>query len=225
MDKQLIDYLSQFVNDDRLQLFYSNLENRTRYLTIVLEDIFQPQNASAVLRSADCFGIQDIHIIEKRNRFTVDREVAMGASKWLNLKRYCDCKENSLEAIRSLKAEGYRIIATSPHVDDVNLENFDLQKGKAALVFGTELTGISDTIKNEADEFLKIPMYGFTESLNISVSAAIIMHHLTLRMKNETGINWKLNAGDRDQVLLHWLRKTIRQSDLLEKKFHELYAK
>ncbi|HBL75777.1 MAG: RNA methyltransferase [Bacteroidetes bacterium GWF2_42_66] len=225
MDKQLIEYLSQFVNDDRLQLFYNNLENRTRYLTIVLEDIFQPQNASAVLRSADCFGIQDIHIIENRNNFTVDREVAMGASKWLNLKRYCDDSENCRNAIRSLKSEGYRIIVTSPHRSDVNLEKFDLHKGKAALVFGTELTGVSDTIKKEADEFLKIPMYGFTESLNISVSAAIIMHHLTLRMKTESGINWKLNAAERDQALLHWLRKTIRQSDLLEKKFYEIHAK
>lgn len=226
MDKQLIEYLSQFVNDDRLQLFRRMLENRTRYLTIVLEDIFQPQNASAVLRSADCFGIQDIHIIENQNEFTVDREVAMGSSKWLNLKNYNTGADNSSNAIRNLKAEGYRIVATSPHFEScVSLENFDLRKGKAALVFGTELTGISDKIKKEADEFLKIPMYGFTESLNISVSAAIIMHHLTLRMKIETGIDWKLNDDERDRALLLWLRKTIKQSDLLEKKFYELHEK
>lgn len=224
MNKKLVEYLSQFVNEDRLQLLYRNLENRTRYLTVVLEDIFQAQNASAVVRSADCFGIQDIHIIENRNNFKVDREVAMGASKWTNLKHYNEIDNNSLVAIRQLKAEGYRIVATSPHINDVLLEDFDLSKGKAALVFGTELKGISDSIKDEADEFLKIPMYGFTESFNISVSAAIIMHHLTMRMRNESNINWKLNSEERDVVLLHWLRKTIKQSELLEVKFNELYG-
>lgn len=224
MNKKLVEYLSQFVNEDRLQLLYRNLENRTRYLTVVLEDIFQAQNASAVVRSADCLGIQDIHVIENRNNFKVDREVAMGASKWTNLKHYNEIDNNSLGAIRQLKAEGYRIVATSPHINDVLLEDFDLSKGKAALVFGTELKGISDSIKNEADEFLKIPMYGFTESFNISVSAAIIMHHLTMRMRNESNINWKLNSEERDVVLLHWLRKTIKQSELLEVKFNELYG-
>ena len=224
MDKQLIEYLSQFVTDERFRLFHRILEDRTRYLTIVLEDIYQPQNASAVLRSADCFGIQDIHIVENRNTFTVDKEVSMGASKWVSIIPYTQYKNNSLKAIKHLKAEGYRIVATSPHINDVKLEDFDLHKGKTALVFGTELTGITETIKKEADEFLKIPMYGFTESFNISVSAAIIMHHLALRMKTEPGIDWKLNEEEKDKVLLQWMRKTIKQSELLEKKFYELYG-
>lgn len=225
MDKQLIEYLKEFVNGDRLQLLYRNLENRTRYLSIVVEDVYQAQNASAVVRSADCLGIQDIHIIENKNNFKVDREIAMGASKWTNVVYYNGGENNSLDAIRHLKSEGYRIVATSPHINDVSLDDFDLHKGKAALVFGTELKGISETVKNEADEFLKIPMYGFTESFNISVSAAIVMHHLTWKMKKETGIDWKLSDKERDMVLLHWLRKTIKQSDLLEKKFFELNEK
>lgn len=222
MDKQLIAYLKEFVNGDRLQLLNRNLENRTRYLTIVVEDVFQAQNASAVVRSADCLGIQDIHIIENRNNFKVDREIAMGASKWTNVTNYNGFENNSLEAIRSLKADGYRIVATSPHINDVSLEDFNLSKGKTALVFGTELKGISEAVKNEADEFLKIPMYGFTESFNISVSAAIIMHHLMWRIRKDPDIEWKLNDKDRDFVMLQWLRKTIKQSDLLEKKFYEL---
>jgi len=225
MEEQLIEYLCQFVNDDRLRLLYKNLENRTRYLTIVLEDIYQAQNASAVVRSADCFGIQDIHVIENRNTFDVDREVSMGASKWVHLIHYNNEWNNTQMALSRLKNEGYRIIATSPHTDDVSLENFDLRKGKAALVFGTELTGISDVIKANADEFLRIPMYGFTESFNISVSAAIIMHHLTWRMKNDPMIKWQLNNDERGTVLLHWLKKTIRESELLEKNFYELYGK
>ena len=222
MDKQLIEYLKEFVNGDRLQLLYRNLENRTRYLSIVVEDVYQAQNASAVVRSADCLGIQDIHIIENKNNFKVDREIAMGASKWTNVVYYNGGENNSLDAIRQLKSEGYRIVATSPHINDVSLDDFDLHKGKAALVFGTELKGISETVKNEADEFLKIPMYGFTESFNISVSAAIVMHYLTWKMRKEIGIDWKLSEKERETVLLHWLRKTIKQSDLLEKKFYEL---
>lgn len=219
MNKSIIQYFTQFITEERFQLFQSILETRTRYITIVLEDIFQPQNASAVVRSADCFGIHDVHIIENRNRFTVDTEVAMGSSKWINLQTFNKEKNNSRAAISKLKEEGYRIIATSPHTNDTHLEDFDLTQGKVALFFGTELKGISETVKESADEFLKIPMYGFTESLNISVSAAIIMHHLTLRMKTDPNIDWRLNEQEKDEVMLQWLRKTIKHSEMLEANF------
>ncbi len=191
-------------------------------MTIVLEDIFQPQNASAVVRSADCFGIHDVHVIENRNKFNVDTEVAMGASKWINLQTHNQRENNTAETLSILKTEGYRIVATSPHKYDTKLEELDLLKGKIALVFGTELTGISTTASEMADEFVKIPMYGFTESLNISVSAAIIMHYLTLKMKSTPGINWQLRNNDREDILLQWLRSTIKSSDLLEKQFFQL---
>ena len=125
---------------DRNELFDRILEQRTRYLTIVLENIFQPQNASAAMRSVDCFGLQDAHVIENSNTFEVDREVAMGSTKWLDVKRYNESEDNSLEAIKKLRAQGYRIVATTPHEGDTNLEDFDLRKGKAAFVFGTRIT-------------------------------------------------------------------------------------
>ncbi|MGQ8335217.1 TrmH family RNA methyltransferase [Sunxiuqinia sp. A32] len=219
MNTDLIEYLSDFVTPERLQLFNNVIENRTRYLTVALEDIFQPQNASAVLRTCDCFGIQNVHIIENRNKFSVDREVAMGASKWLNLHKYNENEQNSLVAIHELKKQGYRIVATTPHEGDTKLEEFDLSKGKAAIVFGTELTGITDIIKEEADEFVKIPMYGFTESFNISVSAAITMHHLTHQLRFHSGIEWMLSEKEKQEVKLEWLRRTIKSSKLLEKRF------
>jgi tRNA (guanosine-2'-O-)-methyltransferase len=186
---------------------------------LVLEDIFQPQNASAVLRTCDCFGIQHIHIIENRNEFTVDREVAMGASKWLSLHKYNQNDQNSLETIKTLKKMGYRIVATSPHIKDQLLPEFDLSKGKVAIVFGSELPGISETILSEADEFMKIPMYGFTESFNISVSAAIVLYQLSQKLRNQSDIDWKLSDEERDEIKLAWLRATIKRSSLLEKKF------
>jgi tRNA (guanosine-2'-O-)-methyltransferase len=219
MQKDLINHLSEFVTAERLKLFDKVLEQRTSYITLVLEDIFQPQNASAVLRTCDCFGIQHIHIIENRNEFTVDREVAMGASKWLSLHKYNQNDQNSLETIITLKKMGYRIVATSPHIKDQLLPEFNLSKGKVAIVFGSELPGISETILNEADEFMKIPMYGFTESFNISVSAAIVLYQLSQKLRNQSDIDWKLSDEERDEIKLAWLRATIKRSSLLEKKF------
>lgn len=219
MQKKLIACLSEFVTPERIQLFDKVLEQRTSYLTVVLEDIFQPQNASAVLRSCDCFGIQHVHIIENRNKFTVDREVAMGASKWLSIHKYHRKKNNSLLAVNSLKKMGYRIVAATPHNNEQLLPEFDISKGKTAIVFGSELPGISETIMNEADEFVKIPMVGFTESFNISVSAAIVMYQLSEKMKNEGTVEWQLSDSEKDTVKLQWLRNTIKRSKLLEQRF------
>jgi len=219
MEKELINYLSSFVTDNRKNLFGNIIKWRTNYLTVALEDIYQPQNASAVLRSIDCFGLQSVSVIENRNKFRVDTEVAMGSSKWLNIESYNSGENNTMEAIRSLRDKGYRIVATTPHEGAVDLEDFDLEKGKTSLFFGTELTGISDIIKNEADEFLKIPMYGFTESFNISVSAAIILHYLTYKLRKNSKIDWQLNSKEKDQILLDWLRSTINNSDAIERQF------
>ena len=219
MDGQLVEYLSKFQTPERVALYDKVLDQRTRYLTVALEDIFQPQNASAVLRSVDCFGIQDVNVIENRNSFEVDREVSLGATKWLSLTRFSNNENNSLEAIHSLRKKGYRIVATTPHEGDTNLEDFDLTKGKVALFFGTELTGISDIVKGEADEFLKIPMHGFTESFNISVSAAIIMHYLTHKLRVQTDIDWHLSTKEQQELKLSWLRRSIKKSELIEEEF------
>ena len=216
--KQLIAYLSRLVTDDRWNRFQEVLDERTQYLTVVLENIYQPLNASAVLRSADCFGIQDVHVIENYNEFTPDREVAMGSSRWLNIKRYNEEENNTLQCIQKLKKEGYRIVATTPHKNDCNLQQFDLTKGKTALLFGTEMEGLTDIALQEADEYLKIPMYGFTESFNLSVAAAVCLQHLSHQLRQEK-IDWKLSDEYKDQILLNWLRYTIDRSDIIEKDY------
>lgn len=216
--KELIEHLSTMVTDHRWNRFNEVLAERTQYITIVLENIYQPLNASAVLRSADCFGIQDVHVIENYNEFTPDREVAMGSSKWLNIKRYNEQENNTLNCINKLKNEGYRIVATTPHKNDCNLHKFQLAKGKTALLFGTELEGLTDIALEEADEFLKIPSYGFTESFNLSVAAAICMQHLTHQLRRGK-INWRLSESVRDKTLLNWLRYSIDRSEILEQDF------
>lgn len=218
MNAELINFLKQFVTDNRLEVFDKVLENRTRYITVAVEDIYQSQNASAVLRTSDCLGLQNIHIIENKNKYEVNPDVALGSSKWLNLIKYNKTENNTLEAIKKLKESGYRIVATSPHKEDVDLEKFDLGKGKVVLFFGNEVMGLSELMIENADEYLKIPMYGFTESFNISVSAAIILHHLTSKLRN-SDINWQLTDFEKEELKLTWLKKTIKSSSLLVNEF------
>jgi tRNA (guanosine-2'-O-)-methyltransferase len=220
MSEHLIQYLSGFVTERRLKLFDSVLEQRTRYLTIALEDIFQPHNASAVLRSCECFGVQDIHIIENQNTWEISKDVALGSHKWLNIHRYNQNPENTVEALKQIKNNGYRIIATSPHKRNHNLEDFDVTGGKFALLFGSELNGLSKAALDAADGFLRIPMNGFTESLNISVTAAICIHHLTsaIRKKN---IKWQLTNSEKQEIKLDWLKQSIRRSELIIKAYYE----
>ncbi len=214
----LIDHFLKFITDERKALFKELIQKRTTYLTIVLENIYQPLNASAVLRSCDCFGIQDVHVIENYNEFKPDREVAMGASNWLTVYRYDKNKKNTLDCIQSLKNKGYRIIATSPHNSQTDLINFDLSKGKTALFFGAEVEGLSELVLENADEHLYIPMYGFTESFNLSVSAAICLYEMRMKMEKEN-IKWHMTEDEKNQVLLNWLRYSIDRSEIVEEDF------
>ncbi|MBS9768055.1 MAG: RNA methyltransferase [Flavobacteriaceae bacterium] len=218
--KLLIDYLANLVTAERMEVLQNVLDQRTRYLTVVLEDIFQPQNASAVLRTCDCFGVQDVHIIENENEYQINPDVVLGSSKWLSISNYNEQKNNTLEALQKLKNDGYRIVATSPHASDDSFEQFDITEQKTALVFGTELTGISDIVKQNADDFLKIPMYGFTESFNISVSAALLLQQLTMKLR-KTEVNWQLEDKEKDKLLIDWLLKTIKYSDKVLRRFYE----
>lgn len=218
MTNDLYEHLQKFVTLKRLKKFEEVLKNRTKYLTIVLEDIYQSQNASAVLRSCDCFGIQNVNVIENKNVFDVNVDVAMGASKWLNVKKYNKEQNNTLEAIKQLKTQGYRIVATSPHVLDNTIETLNVENGKIALVFGTELTGISDLVRENADEFVKIPMYGFTESFNISVCAALSLYELTKRIHNST-LPWQLSEEEKMLIKVEWLKRSIKSSDDIVRRF------
>ncbi len=196
------------------------LEKRTRYITVALEDIYQPHNASAVLRTCECLGIQDVHVIENKNRYQVNPDVVLGATKWITLKRYNSDGNNTPAAVDHLRANGYRIIATSLSDKAVRLDEFDLENGRIAVFFGTELTGLTDEMLDMADGLLKIPVYGFTESYNISVSAAIILSHL-VHLLRKSFISWQLSQTEKEEIMLHWLKKSVRRADLLEKKFRE----
>lgn len=223
MDKSKLikfrDFLREYVQEDRIELFNTILDERTRYVTVILEDIYQPQNASAVIRSCDCFGIQDAHIIENENEYQINPLVVHGASNWIEFIKYNQKKNNTLDCINKLKAQGYRIVATSPHANETNLPNLDITKGKIALVFGSEGPGISDIVKENADEFVKIPMYGFTESFNISVSAAICLSSISTKLR-KSDINYHLSKEERDVLITKWMRQTVLDGDKMEREFN-----
>ena len=219
----LIEHMSGCVTEKRLAILKQVLAERTRYITVLLEDIYQSQNASAVLRTCDCTGIQDVHIVEERNEYEINRDVALGADRWLSLNYYSEGEDNIYSAIKTLKKEGYRIVATSPHKDGSTPENFDLQKGKAVLMFGTELNGLTNRALELADEYIQIPMAGFTESYNISVSAAITLYTLRKRLESSS-LQWKMGDVEQSELLLNWLRTTIKMSDQIENKFIQNYG-
>ena len=219
MDQKLLAYLEGYLTEKRKALFKKVLEDRTRHFTVVLEDIFQPHNASAVVRTCDIFGIQDVHAIENKYNNKISRHVAKGSQKWLSYNRYRDDGDNTTSCLASLKEMGYQIIATTPHNDSCVLQDFDITK-KSAFVFGVEAEGVSETVLKNADGFLKIPMVGFTESLNISVAAAIILQEVTSKLRNSE-VDWKLSEQEKQVLYCNWVKTTIKNVDKIEAHYHQ----
>jgi tRNA (guanosine-2'-O-)-methyltransferase len=214
---ELLSFMEGFISDNKSSLFDNIIQKRTKHITIALEDIYQSHNASAVLRTCDCFGIQDVHIIENRNTYIVNPDVALGSTKWLNLNKYNTEEDNTLGCYKSLHEKGYRIVATTPHKGDTLLDDLSLD-GKIALIFGTEQLGLSKTAIQHADEYVKIPMHGFTESFNISVSAAIILHHLTEKLR-KSDISWQLSQNEMIDTRISWVRSVLKYPENYEKEF------
>jgi tRNA (guanosine-2'-O-)-methyltransferase len=221
--KALTDYLDGFVSERRKGRLVEVLDERTNHLTVVLEDVYQSHNFSAVLRSADIFGIQNIHFIENRNKYKISEDVSMGSTQWLTLNRYQKFENNTRECITQLKNKGYRIVATSLNERSVTLDQLNVDK-PIALIFGTELTGISEDVQDMADEFVYLPMFGFTESFNISVCAALCMHELSTKIRAQVP-DYKLTDAERKEIYLEWLKVSVKKHELMIKEFDTTYFK
>jgi len=218
LEAGLIDHLLQFVTPRKRELMASVIERRTSYLQVVLEDIFQPHNASAVMRSCECFGIQHLHVIEERYPFAVNRDVAMGSSKWIHLHRYNDPGGGNVHScLEDLKAKGFRIVATSLDQQSRPLHELPVDR-PIALCFGTEEDGLSSSLLEAAHEHVHIPMLGFTQSFNISVSAALCLYELRRRIDTEVP-NWQLSTKEKHEAYRLWLRNVVRRADILEREY------
>ncbi len=214
LDLKLLTHLESFLTDKRRQRFDEVLSQRTKHFTVATEDVYQLHNTSAVMRSCEVFGIQELNVIEERNTKKIDREIALGAQKWVDLKRYKSVKN----CISELRKNGYQIVATTPHLNNALLADFDVTQ-KSCIFFGRETEGLSNEVMEEADQFIKIPMVGFTESLNISVSAAIILQHLTSKLR-QTDIIWNLTQEEKNQKKMDWIKKTIHSFDEIVERFY-----
>jgi tRNA (guanosine-2'-O-)-methyltransferase len=215
VDIAYLEFLENILTDNRKERFLNVLKNRTNHFTIAVEDIFQMHNTSAVMRSCEVFGIQELNVIEQRYGKSIDKEIAMGAQKWVDINAF----DSISGCVDSLKAKGYQIIATTPHENDCLMDDFDISK-PSALFFGTERDGLSEEILQKADGFLKIPMVGFTESLNISVSAAIIIQNLMHRLRN-SDINWQLSEEEILKKRLQWARSSIKDIKRIEARYYK----
>ena len=213
VDIEYLNYLENILTDNRKERFLNVLKNRTNHFTIAIEDVFQLHNTSAVMRNCEVFGIQQLNVVEEKFGKNIDAEIAMGAQKWVDVNRF----DSIQSCIDSLKKENYQIIATTPHDDSCMLHEFDISK-KSALFFGTERDGLSAEVMNQADGFLKIPMVGFTESLNISVSAAIIIQDITNRLR-QSSIDWHLSEDEMLALRLKWAKNTIKDIKRIEERY------
>lgn len=214
IDLKYLSYLETFLTENRKERFLEILEHRTNHFTIAMEDVYQLHNTSAVMRSCEVFGIQQLNVVEQKFGKRIDSEIAMGAQKWVDINRF----NNMQSCIDSLKGKGYQIIATTPHNDSCLLQDFDISK-PSAIFFGTEKEGLSEEVLSQADGFLKIPMVGFTESLNISVSAAIVIQDITARLRR-SDIDWKLNENEILQKRLDWARNSIKDIKRIEERYY-----
>ena len=209
-------YMSQFLTEERVEVLRRTLASRTRYMTILTENTFHPQNASALVRHCEAFGLQDLHTVETRCKFNPNVNIVRGTDKWVDITRH----ESTEEAISTLKSAGYRLVATTPHRESCTPETFDVAKGPFCLVFGTEHAGVSDEIIEAADEYLRIPMCGMVESLNVSASAAILIYMLSQRMRLTPSIDWALKEDDAREMLFRWVMSSVKDSErILEREF------
>lgn len=203
--RERLEYMAQFLTEERKEVLSRTLAMRTHYMRILTENMFHPQNASAIMRHCEAFGIQQIHTVEDRCKFDPSVNIVRGTQKWVDVEHH----DTTAEALATLKAEGYRIVATTPHRCSATPETFDVTKGKFALVFGTEHAGISDEVIAAADDFLMIPMCGMVESLNVSASAAILIYMLSQRIREQVE-DWQLNDAERLRLLTRWTISSVR---------------
>ena len=203
--RERLEYMTQFITEERREVLRRTVSKRTHYMRILTENMFHPQNASAIMRHCEAFGIQQIHTVEDRCKFDPSVNIVRGTQKWVDVEHH----ENTREALAALKAEGYRIVATTPHRCSATPESFDVTKGKFALVFGTEHAGISDEVIEAADDFLMIPMCGMVESLNVSASAAILIYMLSERIRQSVE-GWQLSDAEQLKLLTRWTITSVR---------------
>ncbi|MFY7945119.1 MAG: TrmH family RNA methyltransferase [Crocinitomicaceae bacterium] len=214
IEKAVLDEFYKIITPNKVEMFDRIASLRTKYLTIALENIYQEHNASAVLRSCDCFGLQEMHVIEKGFQYSVQRDIALGAGRWVDLFNYNLGENPTDDCILNLQNRGYKIVATTPHTDAHTIHDLPIDQ-PLAFFFGTERRGLSQEVIERSDYQVKIPMYGFTESFNISVSVAILLQTIRQRLE-KSNLDWRLTSEEQISLKIKWCRKILNGGQALE---------
>ncbi len=223
-DRECLAFLESFITETRRHKIDTVLSSRTAHLRVVLEDIFQPHNASAAMRSCECFGVQHMDIIENRYAYLPNNEVSMGAGKWVSLHRHRQPDmDNTTTCLQGLKQQGYRIVATALREGAIALADLDISQ-PTALCFGTEEDGLSETALALADDVMCIPMFGFTQSFNISVAVSLTLYDLCTRMRRERD-DWHLSVDEQLALRWQWVCNSLKNPEALIRRFHADQAK
>ncbi len=213
-----LHYLKNFVTSARQEKIKEILALRTRHVTVALEDVAHSQNIAAIMRTCEAMGLQDLYAIEVENTIDIKTKVARGAVQWMDLFRYKSRQHQNptLACMEDLRKKGYLVVATSPHATKKITE---LPIGqKLAFVFGTEITGLSDEALAAADERIALPQYGFVESLNVSVSAALCLYDVMTRLRQST-IPWQLTEAEKFDLEVTWMEHSVERPELLRATF------
>jgi tRNA (guanosine-2'-O-)-methyltransferase len=213
IDRKVLASFYDVISESKIEMFDRIASERTKFITIVLENIHQEHNASAVLRSCDCFGLKELHVIEKDNQYKVQRDIARGAGRWVDLFNYNEGTNPSKDCVEKLKKRGFKIVSTSPHATH-SIADIDIST-PTAFVFGTEGEGISQEMIDMSDELVKIPMFGFTESFNISVSVALTLSKIRERLSS-SDIPFRLTEHEQILQKIKWSTKILRSGKEME---------
>ena len=211
--QETFDYLKQFLTDERLSKIEHFSQESSDFVLPVMEDVYQFRNAAAIVRSVEACGFHHVVALEEENVFNPNLKVTKGAETWVQVEKM----PNNLDSLKEIKNRGYKILAVSPENNATMLPDYEV-KEPIALVFGTELEGVSDEILDFADETLAIPMYGFTKSFNVSVAAAICMYELKQKLM-KSGIDYKLSKEKLLEMKIRWTVNSIRSGEELLERF------
>lgn len=212
MKKNIIQKQVPYITPRRYEKILSVLNQRTRFLTVVMENFYDPRNASAILRSCDAFGLQDAHIIELNNPHYISKRVCKGSQFWVNRYRYSSVQG----CLSHLKNLGYQVLFADPDPAFPSIEEISLTT-KTAVIFGQEKAGITSETKALAHGGFKIPLYGFVESFNVSVACALTLSHLNTKLRAHPPKDFFLSKKEKEVLLNHWLAKNTFISKSLKR--------
>lgn len=197
-------FFEQFITDDRKRKINGVLSYRINRIVLVLENIYDPHNVSAVIRTCDGLGFLDLYIVDPNKKIKYSSPITTGAEKWLNIFTYNEIGK----CYEDLRKKGYQIYASVLDKKAENLTDIDINKGKTAFVLGNEHSGLTEEAINGADGLFYIPMYGFVQSFNISVTAAMVLYWSREKL-NMAGISGDLSDKEIEKYKIKWLSRDL----------------